>query len=47
MSSQFFQDKEFNAGLVPVGTGMYKYTDVQSTHLTLEKIIIGGIQRQN
>jgi len=37
MSSQFFQDKEFNAGLVPVGTGMYKYTDVQSTHLTLEK----------
>ncbi len=37
MSSQFFQDKEFNAGLVPVGTGMYKYTDVQSTYLTLEK----------
>ena len=37
MSSQFFQDKQFNAGIVPVGTGMYKYTDVQSTHLTLEK----------
>ena len=37
MSSQFFQDKEFNASLVPVGTGMYKYTDVQSTYLTLEK----------
>lgn len=37
MSSQFFQDKEFNAGIVPVGTGMYKYSDVQSTNLTLEK----------
>ena len=37
MSSQFFQDKEFNEGIVPVGTGMYKYSDVQSTNLTLEK----------
>lgn len=36
LSSQFYQDKEFSDGIVPVGTGMYKYTDVQSTHLTLE-----------
>ncbi len=36
LSSQFYQDKEFNSEIVPVGTGMYKYTDVQSTHLTLE-----------
>ncbi len=37
MSSQFYQDKEFSDGIVPVGTGKYKYIDVQSTHLTLGK----------
>ena len=37
MSNQFYIDNEFSEGIVPVGTGMYKYTDVQSTYLTLEK----------
>lgn len=37
MSSQFYLDKDFNSDIVPVGTGMYKYTDVQSTHLVLSK----------
>lgn len=36
LSSLFYQDQDFNDGIVPVGTGMYKYTDVQSTHLTLQ-----------
>ncbi len=36
LSSQFYQDREFSDGIVPVGTGMYQYTDVQSTHLTLQ-----------
>ncbi len=36
LSSQFYQDIEFSEGIVPVGTGMYQYTDVQSTHLTLQ-----------
>ncbi len=36
LSSLFYQDKEFSDGIVPVGTGMYEYTDVQSTHLTLQ-----------
>ena len=37
MSNQFYLDKDFSEGIVPIGTGMYKYTDVQSTYLTLEK----------
>ena len=37
MSSSFYLDKEFNEGIVPIGTGMYKYSDVQSTHLVLVK----------
>ena len=35
MSNQFYMDKEFNEAIVPIGTGMFKYIDVQSTHLTL------------
>ena len=37
MSNQFYIDNEFSEGIVTVVTGMYKYTDVQSTYLTLEK----------
>ena len=37
MSSSFYLDKEFNEGIIPIGTGMYKYSDVQSTHLVLVK----------
>ncbi len=35
MSNQFYMDKEFSSGIVPVGTGIFKYIDVKSTHLTM------------
>ena len=35
MSYQYYLDKEFNSTIVPVGTGMYKVTDVQSSYITL------------
>lgn len=37
MSSQYYLGKEFNADIVPIGTGMYKVSDVQSSYLTLTK----------
>ena len=37
MSNQFYMDKEFTSGIVPVGTGMFKYIDVKSTHLTMAR----------
>jgi peptide/nickel transport system substrate-binding protein len=37
MSSQYFLDKEFNPNIVPVGTGMYKVSDIQSSYLVLTK----------
>lgn len=35
MSYQYYLDKEFNSTVVPVGTGMYKVSDVQSSYITL------------
>ena len=35
MSYQYYLDKEFNSTIVPVGTGMYKVSDVQSSYITL------------
>ena len=37
MSSSFYLDKEFSANIVPVGTGMYEITDVQTSYITLSK----------
>lgn len=37
ISSKFYSDKEFNPDIVPVGTGMYKVTDVQTNALILSK----------
>lgn len=38
MSSNYYVDKDFrNGGIVPVGTGMYQVTDVQSSYLILSK----------
>lgn len=38
MSNNYYLDKDFqNGGIVPVGTGMYQVTDVQSSYLTLSK----------
>lgn len=37
LSSKFFSDKEFNPDIVPVGTGMYKVSDVQDSTLILSK----------
>ena len=35
MSYQYYLDKDFNSTIVPVGTGMYKVSDVQSSYITL------------
>lgn len=37
LSSKYYSDKEFNADIVPVGTGMYKVSEVQETALILTK----------
>ena len=37
LSSKFYSDKEFNPDIVPVGTGMYKVSDVQDSTLILSK----------
>ena len=37
LSSKYYSDKEFNADIVPVGTGMYKVSEVQDTALILTK----------
>ena len=35
MSYQYYLDKEFNSTIVPVGTGMYKVSEIQSSYITL------------
>lgn len=35
LSSKYYSDKEFNADIVPVGTGMYKVSEVQDSALIL------------
>ncbi len=37
LSSSYYSDKEFNPDIVPVGTGMYKVSDVQNSALILTK----------
>lgn len=37
LSSKYYSDKEFNADIVPVGTGMYKVSEVQESALILIK----------
>lgn len=37
LSSKYYSDKEFTADIVPVGTGMYKVSDVQDSTLILNK----------
>ena len=37
LSSKYYSDKEFSADIVPVGTGMYKVSDVQDSTLILNK----------
>ena len=37
LSSKYYSDKEFNADIVPVGTGMYKVSEVQDSALILTK----------
>ena len=37
LSSKYYSDKEFTADIVPVGTGMYKVSDVQDSTLILTK----------
>lgn len=37
LSSKYYSDKEFNANIVPVGTGMYKVSEVQESALILTK----------
>ncbi len=37
LSSKYYSDKEFNPDIVPVGTGMYKVSDVQESALILSK----------
>ena len=37
LSSRYYSDKEFNPDIVPVGTGMYKVSDVQDSALILTK----------
>ena len=37
LSSKFYSDKEFSPNIVPVGTGMYKVTEVQSSSIILGK----------
>ena len=35
MSSQYYLDKTFTTDIVPIGTGMYKVSETQSSYLTL------------
>lgn len=37
LSSKYYSDKEFNPDIVPVGTGMYKVSEVQDSALVLSK----------
>ena len=37
LSNNYYSDKEFTADIVPVGTGMYKVSDVQDSALILTK----------
>jgi len=37
LSSKYYSDKEFTPNIVPLGTGMYKVTEVQSSAIILEK----------
>lgn len=37
LSSQYYSDKEFSADIVPLGTGLYKVGEVQTSSLILEK----------
>lgn len=37
LSSKYYSDKEFTADIVPIGTGMYKVSDVQDSTLILSK----------
>lgn len=37
LSSKYYSDKQFSADIVPVGTGMYKVSEVQETALILSK----------
>lgn len=37
LSSKYYSDKEFIPNIVPLGTGMYKVTEVQSSAIILEK----------
>lgn len=37
LSSSYYSDKEFNANIVPIGTGMYKVSEVQESALILTK----------
>ena len=37
LSNNYYSDKEFTADIVPVGTGMYKVTEVQDNALILSK----------
>ncbi len=37
LSSKYYNDKEFNADIVPIGTGMYKVSEVQDSALILTK----------
>ena len=37
LSSKYYEEREFNADIVPVGTGMYKVIQVEEASLLLEK----------
>lgn len=37
LSSKFYKDKDFIADIVPIGTGMYKVSDVKDSSLILSK----------
>ena len=37
LSSKYYSDKEFTPNIVPLGTGMYKVTEVQTSAIILEK----------
>lgn len=37
LSNKYYQDKAFDPNIVPVGTGMYKVTEIQSSGIVLSK----------
>lgn len=48
LSKTFYETHDFNdKTIVPVGTGMYKVSDVQPTFITLTRIQTGGIEKKN